>query len=431
LWQYGIAANLSPAAVLRSTALSVLNTFLTILAFLSFALTLWRWAASMRFPLHRRTVVQTSLAGVTVLKPLKGCDAETKRCLRSWLIQKYPGPVQLLFGVASIADPVCAVVRELLAEFPGADAQLILCSQNLGANAKVSKLLQLEPLIRHPLVVISDADVAAPPDLLVNLTPHFDDPGVGLVNCFYRLANPQTLAMRWEAVSINADFWTQVLQAKSLGKVDFALGAVMALSAAQLTDIGGFATLADFLADDYQLGNHVWRQGKRIEFATVVVDCWDAPMGWAAVWRHQLRWARTMRVCKPALYFFTILENATLWPFLWLLWGATSRSLLSIKRFHLAPSDYYTFTLPIALPAGILFLIVRIVTALQQQLRLTQATTHFAYWWLPLIKDLLNVGIWGAAFWGNEIEWRGERYQIQPDGKLQRIPRQEASRIQT
>ena len=115
--------------------------------------------------------VPTSLPGLTLLKPLKGCDAETKNCLRSWFLQKYPGPVQILLGVASADDPVCAVVRELLAEFPDADARLVLCGENLGANAKVSTLRQLEPHIRHPLVMISDADVSVSPDFAANIAP--------------------------------------------------------------------------------------------------------------------------------------------------------------------------------------------------------------------------------------------------------------------
>jgi ceramide glucosyltransferase len=129
------------------------------------------------------------------------------------------------------------------------------------------------------------------------------DPGAGLVNCFYCLANPATPAMQWEAVAINADFWTQVLQARSLKPVDFALGAVMTLPAAQLKSIGGFAALADYLADDYQLGRHLARQQKRIEFATVVAECWEAPMNWRQVWAHQSRWARTIRVCQPGPFF--------------------------------------------------------------------------------------------------------------------------------
>jgi ceramide glucosyltransferase len=101
----------------------VLNTSLAILTAVSFALTLWRWIVSLRFPLHRRMAVQSSLPGLTLLKPLKGCDAETKNCLRSWFQQSYPGPVQILLGVASAEDPVCALGGTVLAEFPQADAR--------------------------------------------------------------------------------------------------------------------------------------------------------------------------------------------------------------------------------------------------------------------------------------------------------------------
>ena len=67
-------------------------------------------------------------AAVTLLKPLKGCDPATEDCLRSWFTQQYTGPVQILFGVAAADDPVCAIVRKLLQEFPAADAQLVVCN---------------------------------------------------------------------------------------------------------------------------------------------------------------------------------------------------------------------------------------------------------------------------------------------------------------
>ena len=374
----------------------MLTASLAILTALSFALTFWRWAVSLRFPLHRRMVIQTSLPGLTLLKPLKGCDAQTKDCLRSWFRQKYPGPVQILLGVASADDPVCALVRELLAEFPGADARLIVCGGNLGANAKVSTLRQLEPHVRHPLVMISDADVKVPPDFALNITPHFDDPGVGLVNCFYRLANASTVAMQWEAVAVNADFWAQVLQARSLRPVDFALGAVMALPAERLKALGGFAALSDFLADDYQLGRRVARQKKKIEFATVVAECWETPMNWRQVWAHQSRWARTIRACRPFPFFLSILNNSTLWPLLWL---AAARQ-------------------PAALAVCAACLLFRVGTALQQQSRLTQSPARLAYAWMPPVKDLLDVLVWAGAFCGNQITWRGARYRILPGGKL-------------
>ncbi len=59
-----------------------------------------------------------------------------------------------------------------------------------------------------------------------------------------------------------------------LAPLDFALGAVMVTRREQLAKIGGFEALADYLADDFQLGNRIVRiAGKRIALCPVVVDC--------------------------------------------------------------------------------------------------------------------------------------------------------------
>ena len=376
----------------------LLNVISAALALLSLALTLWQWLVARRFALHRRVAEVSACPAVTLLKPLKGRDAATEGCLRSWLSQQYPGPIQLLFAVASAEDPVCPLVQKLLGEFPGLDAQLVVCGPLAGANLKVSKLMQLEKLARHELVVVSDADVRVPPDLLANIVQPLNDARVGLVNCFYRLANPTSLAMQWEAIAINADFWSQVLQSQSLKPLDFALGAVMATRRGQLQQIGGFAALADCLADDYQLGKRIATGGYRIVLSPVVVECWSEPMSWAAVWKHQLRWARTIRVCQPAPYFFSILSNATLWPLLWL---------------ALAPA-----ALSLGFAAGCGW--VRIGTAWDLQRRLNGRPGPLGRAALVPLKDLLQVAIWCSAFLGNRIEWRGERLRLRPDGTLVR-----------
>jgi ceramide glucosyltransferase len=205
--------------------------------------------------------------------------------------------------------------------------------------------------------------------------------------------------MRWEAIGVNADFWSQVLQARSIGRVDFALGAVMSLPASMLRQCGGFAPLADFLADDYKLGRNIAQAGGRIEFSSAVVDCREAPAGWKEVWNHQLRWARTIRACQPLPYFMSVLGNPTLWPLLWLL----------------LQKD------PVAVPFCMVALLFRMVSAAQQQRRLTQSNAHSSFWWLTPVKDLLDVLIWVAAFRDNHVEWRGERYRILAGGKLQKV----------
>ena len=392
---------------------------LAVLAWLSFALALWQWFAARRFPLHRRITDFSFSPAVTLLKPLKGCDATTAESLQSWFSQNYRGPTQILFGVADANDPVCKIVNELIANNPGRDAQLVVCAGSPGANAKVAKLVRLEKLARHDLILVSDADVRVPPDFLANSVAPLRDPKIGLVTCFYRLANPTTPAMQWEAVAINADFWSQVLQAGSLKPLDFALGAVMLTRRKLIAEIGGFDALADCLADDYQLGHRIARKGHRLALCPVVVECWDEPMNWSDVWRHQLRWARTIRVCQPLPYFFSILSNATFWPLLWLV----------TELFRLSPivrtTDYGFFQtsgMGIGIPCGMIiavaFLLVRIVLAQNLQRRLTPEKNPAAPFQFVPVKDLLQVAIWVGAFTGSTVEWRGRRMKLRRDGTL-------------
>jgi ceramide glucosyltransferase len=371
-------------------------SLLTILALLSTLLVAWQWFAAWRFPLHSTIADSAFTPPVTLLKPIKGWDPQTATCLQSWLQQSYPAAVQVLFGIASPDDPAVGHIRRLIQENPAVNAKLILCQESLGANAKVSTLIQLMRLAEHDIIIVSDADVFVPPQYLHNCVAPLLDPAVGLVNSFYRLDHRATLAMRCEAVAINADFWSQVLQGQTLQPLDFALGAVMATRREQLQAIGGFEALADYLADDFQLGNRIVRTGKRIALCPIVVDCLSPSTGWTHFWDHQLRWARTIRACKPLPYAFSVLSNATVWPLLWL--AVQPRPAV------------------LAIVSGAMF--VRIVAAFALQNRLAPGQQSVAYFWLIPIKDLFQFALWLMAFAGNRISWRGQTYLLQRNGKL-------------
>ena len=399
---------------------TMLNVPLACASLLSLALTLWQWCVARRFPIHQRAGDPQFAPPVTLLKPLKGADAETFACLESWLNQDYSGPVQVLVGVASEEDPACALARRVIAAHPHRDARLIICCECLGANGKVSTMIQLQRAAKHDVLIVSDADVFVPRDFLANVVLPLREPESGLVTCLYRLANPSTTAMQWEAIAMNADFWTQVLQARSLRPLDFALGAVMATTRKRLEAVGGFDALADYLADDYQLGHRIARQGGSVELSPVVVDCRESAKGWREVWAHQLRWARTIRVCKPLPYFCSILGNATLWPLLWFLAELPGMA----RSFRIAPNDFtgdltaVSTAVPVALPIALVCLLARMVTALHNHSRLTRGSSHLAFWWLVPLKDLAETIIWALAFLGSGIEWRGRRYRVTRGGRL-------------
>jgi ceramide glucosyltransferase len=399
--------------------------FLTIVlgafALVSLLLMMWQFIAGLRYPLHRAAAHAGFAPPVSVLKPLKGCDPNTRDCLASWLEQSYPGPVQILFGVADPNDPVCVVVQELLQANPKVDAQLVVCLERVGPNAKISKLLQLDRQARYEHLVMSDADVFVPKDFLSGFLPALRDPGVGLVHCFYRLAKPMTAAMQWEAVGINADFWAQVLQARDLGMKDFALGAVLGTTRSHLERAGSWAALLDCLADDYELGRRMARTGARVELGPVVVECRERALGWAEVWQHQLRWARTIRYCRPWSYFFSLLGNATVWPLLFCLFGDAGGFSVSLVPPSYAVPGYYPPGLHVSWGGlglvGCLFF--RIISALWLQSKCTRCLDHLAWWWMVPVKDLLQAAVWAVSFCGNQVVWRGERFRLWPGGKLE------------
>ena len=397
-----------------------LNAIFAALALLSLALVLWQWLAARRFPLHRRVADPSFASAVTLLKPLKGCDETTAASLQSWFHQNYPGPVQILFGVAEANDPVCKIVGGLIEQNPGRDIQLVICGETLGTNGKISTLLQLERLAKYELILVSDADVRVPLDFLANAAAFLRDEQTALVNCFYRLANPVTTAMRWEAIAINADFWSQVLQAASLKPLDFALGAAILVRRQALAQIGGFKSLANCLADDYQLGHRIAEKGHRIALCPVVIECWDAPMNWRDVWHHQLRWARTIRSCQPLPYFFSILANATFWPLLWLI---SELPGLSVKTGQITDYGFFQTSgsgvgIPCGMMVAIALLLIRMVLVQNLQRRFTPDRKLVSPFWLVPVKDLLQVALWFGAFTGNTVEWRGQRMKMSGDGTL-------------
>lgn len=381
----------------------LLFLILGVLTLISLGLQVWQWLAARRFPLHQRIEPAGKLPSVTLLKPLKGCDAHTATCLRSWLRQGYPAPVQVLFGVKDADDPVCAVVRDLLKEFPSADARLVECPEVKGPNLKVSTLMQLEPLITGEAVVISDADVLAPPHYLAEAMTILQRDGVGLVNSFYRFANPLNPAMWIEAIAVNCDFWSQVCQSNSMRPMKFALGAAMGLRRETLQRIGGFRSLVEYLADDNRLGLLVHQTGQQIALTNAVVDCHSGPMTFRQVWDHQLRWARTIRVCEPVPFFFSVLTHCSFWSILLLIgafWSADEIAIF-VGSF-------------LALVA----LAVRHFTGKSNWRKLTGTPLSWQSEGSLNRKDILGFAWWLMAFLGNTITWRGKHYRILKEGRL-------------
>src|SRR5215471_15805420 len=143
---------------------------------------------------------------VTILKPLHGAEPDLYANLASFCRQDYPAPVQVVFGVSDPGDPAAALVRNLIADFPDRDLELVINTRRHGANAKVSNLINMQSAARHETIVIADSDIVVAPDYLANIAASLGQPGVGLVTCLYRGVGANGLWSEFAAAGINYQF---------------------------------------------------------------------------------------------------------------------------------------------------------------------------------------------------------------------------------
>ena len=352
---------------------------------------LWRF---FKKPLSR--LASADSPGITIFKPVKGLAPESRECLESFLTLDYQ-PYQVLFGVSDPADPAWPLLESLCQAAPPGRVQAVLCPETWGHNPKVNTLRQLEPLARYDLLVVADGDVKVSPDFLDRVAAAFREPQVGLVSCPYRAGPANSLGSWLEALSISADFIPSVAVAQYVEGIRFALGATMAVTRTALAQIGGFAALADYLADDYQLGWRVHQAGFEVRLLPYVVETVTPRMRFKDYLSHQLRWTRTYRVCRPRGYFAYGITHALVFSLvLWLISGLASWAL--------------------GLVAATLAL--RLVLAwFSEKVCLGGKLNLTALFLLP-VKDLLSFGLWLASFLGNEVVWQGRRYRLTPDGLL-------------
>ena len=340
-----------------------------------------------------------SAPAVSVLKPLKGTDPEMYESFRSHCLQDY-SEYEIVFGVSDSSDPVLQLVERLKSEFPRRSIRCIVCTKNLGPNTKVSNLAQMLPEAKYDCILVNDSDIRVQPDYLRRVTAALADPQVGLVTCLYRGMPGPTLGSLLESLGIDTDFSAGVLAARALeGGIHFGLGSTLAFRRSDLTAIGGFEVLVDYLADDYELGRRLGAQGLKVKLSDVVVETYLPAYTPRQFVEHQLRWGRTVRDSRRWGYLGMVLTFGLPWAVLALilshgvLWAWTLLAAVTSLR------------VAVALVVGWLVLRDRHVLSLLLL--------------LPL-RDLVALLVWFVSLAGHKVVWRGDSFMLR-DGRLVRI----------
>jgi ceramide glucosyltransferase len=326
---------------------------------------------------------------ISILKPVHGRDPHLFEALRSHAEQDYR-EFEMLFGVSNAADPAIEDIERLRAAYPAIPISLHVVKTS-APNAKAGVLAELAKRARHPVLLVNDSDIKVPRAYLRDVTAPLSDPKIGLVTCLYR-ASAESWPSRMEALGIATEFAPSVLVARLLGVAEFALGSTMVLKASTLAEIGGFEAIVDYLADDYQLGRHISERGYKIHFAQPVVETALGAETWAQVWRHQVRWSRTIRVSRPSGYYGYAVTHATLW---------------AAVAFASGTAWAGAVALALRIAAGVC--IGRWILQDRNAIRL------FAL--IPL-RDLFGFAVWVAGLFGDTVTWRGQVLRLRRDGRL-------------
>ena len=326
---------------------------------------------------------------VSILKPVHGEDPRFYEAIRSHAMQHYK-EYEILFGFTDANDPAVAGIERLKREFPRLRIEAVLVPGGM-PNAKVGVLAELARLARYPVLLVNDSDIAVEPGYLEEVTAPLSDAGVGLVTCLYR-ARSDSPATGCEALGIATEFAPSVMVARLLGQAEFALGSTMVFRAETLRQIGGFEAIGNYLADDYQLGKHIRALGLRIEFATVVVETALGAGSWGQVWRHQLRWSRTIRVSRPLGYCGFGVTQATVW---------------ALVAF--AAGQWW---------AGAAALSLRLAAGVMTGAGILQDPRVAPRFWLLPVRDLFGFAVWVCGLFGRQVEWRDRRLEMRADGSI-------------
>ncbi len=335
---------------------------------------------------------------VSILKPVKGVDAQAYQNFASFCRQDYPD-YELLFGVADPDDPVIPLIERLRREFPQISIRLFIV-QPTGANRKASLLHHLAGQACHEILVVSDSDMRVTPDYLRRVTAPLADPTVGLVTCPYLGMDAQNLTAGLEALHMGVTFLPSITVARKVIGMRFAMGASVTLRRSDLARIGGFAALADYLADDYQLGARIAGLGLQVRLSDYVVRCVLGAPRFIEQWEREVRWMRCASVSRPLEYPGLLLSYAT------------PLALVLLSLMGPTPESQQLL---------IGSVLLRWVVAWLVSGRVGDHDSRQWLLWLP-VRDVLSALTWIVGGLGREIVWRGERFILTKHGRMTPAP---------
>lgn len=337
-----------------------------------------------------------TLPKVTVFKPLSGKEPLLFEALQSFCEQNYPN-LQIIFGLHHSKDPALNIVKDLQKLYPNVEINIVVNSDIHGHNRKVSNLINMFPVAKHEIFIISDSDIHAPnKNYLKEMVSELQKPNIGLVTSLYSgLPSFESRVQHIASAHINYNFMPGVLLSRYLGRQD-CLGAAIAIKRDLLEKIGGFTSLVNYVADDAVLGRKIKAQYLDIALAPDIVQTTITEKDLFSLYEHELRWNRTTFILEPIGFTFSFLQLPLFWASLAIIFN------------------------PLTWTSWIFFLLCWGVKALCCTL-INKKLNYPSLRILSLLpyRDWFSALVMFNSFFGTKVTWRGQKMTIKKHPEFQ------------
>ena len=346
---------------------------------------------------------------VTIFKPICGLEQGMDDNLRSFCEQDYP-EYQIIFGLHGNDDDAIPVIRKIIEDYPQLDLEIIIDARLHGSNHKISNLINMFPAAKHEILVVSDSDMRVRKNYLHDVVAPFANAANGAVTCLYSGRTDDGVPSKLNAMFINEWFLPSVLISDALKDISYCLGATMAVRRKILTDFGGFEALANYLADDYMLGQMVSERGYKVHLSHSIVENLSYEPNYKSLFLHELRWARTLRAAEPLGYMGTFITDTLI--------------VSSFTAFFALLFTQHTF-----LPASILGITITARILLHLQVKSALELNGTGSIFLIPVRDVMSFIIRIVSYMGNSVEWRNHTFSVDDDGLMHEDAKTDAGLI--
>jgi len=335
-----------------------------------------------------------SAESVTILKPLHGSEPGLRANLQTHLRQDTAAPVTFVFGVQDPSDSAIDVAKAVIADGAPYAANICHSDRQHGHNLKISNIINMVEAATGDVLVLTDSDIAVPPEHLERVLEALRQPGVGVVTCPYYGKAEAGFWSRFAAMGLTYSFLPNVVTGVSLGLANPCMGSTIALRRETLDKIGGFSVFRNALADDYAIGSAVRAIGLKSVVVPVLVSHSCSEQGFRSLVAHELRWAKTIRGVDLAGHAGSVITHPlALAAMAALLLGFSAASLTVLAAAVIARMG--------------LMASVDHVTGRRSGPR-----------WLAPARDLLSFGVFVGSFFIRSVRWSDKRFRVTSNGDL-------------